>query len=115
MTSLTKKNKRLLTGEGDLRGQSDFSWGQCPLALPLDPPLYYETWAAVAEGVDWSSSNLKVGCSIPSLPKSACRSVLGQDAEPCIAPHRNENPFTILHGSVSLCPICYIRTEVRQG
>ena len=34
-------------------------------------------WAVVAEGVEWSSSNLKVGSSIPSLPKkSACRSVL---------------------------------------
>ena len=38
--------------------------------------------AAVAEGLGWSSSNLKVGSSIPSLPKSACRSVLEQDAEP---------------------------------
>ena len=40
--------------------------------------------AAVAEGIEWSSSNLKVGSSIPSLPKSACRSVLEQDAEPWI-------------------------------
>ena len=39
-------------------------------------------------GVEWSPFNLKVGSSIPSLPKSACRSVLGQDAEPRIAPHR---------------------------
>ena len=46
-------------------------------------------FAAVTEGVEWSSSNLKVGSSIPSLPKkSACRSVLEQDAEPRIVPHR---------------------------
>ena len=38
--------------------------------------------ATVAEGIEWSSSNLKVGSLIPSLPKSACRSVLEQDAEP---------------------------------
>ena len=45
--------------------------------------------AAVAEGVERSSSNLKVGSSIPSLPnKSACHSVLEQDAEPRIVPHR---------------------------
>ena len=30
------------------------------------------SWAAVAEGVEWSSSNLKVGNSIPSLPKNIC-------------------------------------------
>ena len=37
----------------------------------------------MAEGVEWSSSNLQVGSLIPSLPnKSACRSVLEQDAEP---------------------------------
>ena len=28
--------------------------------------------AAVAEGVEWSSSNLKVGSWIPSLPKKIC-------------------------------------------
>ena len=42
-------------------------------------------------GVEWSSSDLKVSSSIPSLPKknkSACRSVLEQDAEPRIVPHR---------------------------
>ena len=44
--------------------------------------------AAVAEGIEWSSSNLKVGSSIPSLPKSACRSVFEQDAEPRIVPLR---------------------------
>ena len=47
------------------------------------------TGAAMAEGVEWSSSNLKVGSPIPSVPnKSACRSVLEQDAEPRIVPHR---------------------------
>ena len=35
--------KSLLTGQGHFRGQSDLSCGQCPLAPPLDPPLF-GTW-----------------------------------------------------------------------
>ena len=51
--------------------------------------LLHATWVAVAERLEWSSSNLKGGSSIPTLPnKSACPSVLEQDAEPWIVPHR---------------------------
>ena len=66
-----------------------------PLGLFESLGLNIVKMAAVA-GVEWSSSNLKVGSSIPSLPKkSACRSVLEQDAELRIVPHRTTKVLLI--------------------
>ena len=48
-------------------------------------------WAAVAEELEWSPPNQKVGRSILSLLLSACQSFLGQDTEPLNGPPKMLN------------------------
>ena len=56
-------------------GSTQPSGAQTHDCLIVDTPIRFKQiykcsrWAAVAEGVEWSSSNLKVGSSIPSSQK----------------------------------------------